>query len=167
MLLLFICHSTSTITNIQQQYYRVTTTKTRTSTTKEISIYINFSILLFLLLLVYNLVVVAVLFNCNCVATITHAGEQKYEIKKALLTTCFANHILHNRCDLGQKSFPLYIPFPICDYHSCVLNLLPHAITIYLLFVSKRFFFSIVFPLCDYACAFLKVVPWCSNTVNG
>ena len=105
-------------------------TETRTSTTTKISIYINFSILLLLLL-----------FNCNHVATITHAEEQKYEIKKALLTTCVANHFLYNTCGLGQKSYSLYIPFPICDYHRCVLNLLPHAITIYLLFVTKESFF--------------------------
>ena len=140
MLLLFICHSTSTITDIQQQYYRVTMKKPeQLQQQKYQSTLISQSCCscccwyaIFLLLL---------WFNSNCAATLAHIEEQKYKIKKALLTTCVANHILYNRCGLGPKSFSLYIAFPICDYHSCVLNLLPHAITIYLLFVTKESFF--------------------------
>ena len=133
-MLLFICHSTSTITDIKQQYYSVIVQKPEQVQQQKYqstlisqsccSCWYVFLLLLFLLL-----------FNCNCVAAITHAQEQNYEIKEGLLTTCVVNHIVHNKCGLGKKSFSLYIQFPMCDYHNCVLNLLPHAITIYLHFV--------------------------------
>ena len=85
MLLLFICHSTSTITDIKQQYYSVITTKTRTNQSTWISqsccpcsCWYVILLLLFLLL-----------FNCNCVATITHAKEQNYEMKQLELYSVY------------------------------------------------------------------------------